>query len=135
MYKLYQTEYGLRIVTQGLIVKDEMKQMMREAGETVNRLKPGFGVLHDMRGMFTLPPEAREIMKLNMEVAKRAGMGRSAQILDDAITTLQFKRLAKDAGISDTTRQIDASSVPDCDRAAIEWIVRGIDPNAERERS
>jgi hypothetical protein len=131
MYELHETEYGLRIVTQGLIAKDEIQRMMQEAGRMVKGLRPGFGVLHDMRGMFALPPEARDLMKRNMETAREAGMGRSAQILDDAITTLQFKRLAKDVGIADTTRQIDASRVADCDRAAIDWIEKGIDPDAK----
>ena len=80
--------------------------------------------------MLTLSPETREVMKRNMEVAKQSGMGRSAQILDDAIITLQFARLAREVGISGTMRQIDASKVPDCERAATDWIVKGIDPDS-----
>jgi hypothetical protein len=95
----------------------------------VSRLRKGFGVLHDMRGMSTLPPEARKVMKRIMEMSKQRGEGRSAQILDDPIITLQFTRLAKETGISDTMRQFDASKVPDCERAAMNWIVKGIDPN------
>ncbi len=129
MYEISETKYGLRIVMQGFLGKDELKTMSREAGRVVKKMKKDFGVLHDMRGMLTLPAEAREIMKLNMESAKQAGMGRSAQILDDAIITLQFKRLAREVEISDTMRQIDAGNVPDCERVAMDWIVKGIDPD------
>ncbi|MFH1112884.1 MAG: hypothetical protein V1792_03100 [Pseudomonadota bacterium] len=129
MYEIKETQYGLRIVTGGYLGKDELKSMSREAGEIVGRQKKGFGIIHDMRGMFTLPPEAREIMKRNMERAKDRGLGRVAHILDDAIATLQFKRLANEAGIADTTRNIDAGSVSDCERAALDWVVKGIDPD------
>jgi hypothetical protein len=126
--EIHETEYGIRIVTNGLLSKEDLKRMGREAGQIVPRLRKGFGVLHEMRGMFTLPPDAREVMKRNMEVAKQSGMGRSAQILDNAVVTLQFSRLAKEIGISDTMRQFDSSKAPDCERAAIDWIVKGIDP-------
>ena len=127
--EVHETEYGIRNVTNGLLSKDDLKRMGREAGKIVPRLRNGFGVLHEMRGMFTLPPDAREVMKQNMEVAKQSGMGRSAQILDNAVVILQFTRLAKEVGISDTTRQFDSSKVPDCERVAIDWIVKGVDPN------
>ncbi len=68
-------------------------------------------------------------MKLNMVKAKQAGLGRSAQIVDDSITAMQFQRLAKEVGISETTRQIDASLVPNCEGVAVDWIVKGIDPD------
>jgi hypothetical protein len=88
--EVYETEYGIRIVTNGFLNKDDLKRMGREAGRIVPRLRKGFGVLHEMRGMSTLSPEAREVMKQNMKVAQKSGMGRSAQILDDAVVTLQF---------------------------------------------
>lgn len=130
IHEVYETDYGIRIVTKGLVDENALKRMGQEAGRIVTRLKKGFGVLHDMRGMLTLSPETREVMKRNMEVAKQSGMGRSAQILDDAIITLQFARLAREVGISGTMRQIDASKVPDCERAATDWIVKGIDPDS-----
>lgn len=128
--EVYETEYGIRIVTKGIIDENVLISMGKEVSRVLAKLKKGFGVLHDMRGMLTLSPETREVMKQYMEVSKQSGMGRSAQILDDAIIALQFTRLAREVGISDTMRQIDASKVPDCEGAATDWIVKGIDPNA-----
>ena len=93
------------------------------------KLKKGFSILHDMRGMSTLPADARELQKRSMENAKKAGHKRAVQIVDNVIAALQFKRLSKEAGISDTTRQIDASSASDCEKVAIDWLVKGIDPD------
>jgi hypothetical protein len=129
MYELRETEYGVKFIFKGFMEKAELQRWTQEVGQVRKKLAKGFCVLHDMRGMYPLPPEARELMKRNMELAKQAGLGRSAQIVDDAIAAIQFKRLAKEVGISDTMRQIDASSVPDCERVAIDWIVKGIDPD------
>ena len=129
MYEFHQTVWGIRIVFHGFLQPDELKRWSKEVAEVARKFKSGFGVLHDMRGMHPLPPEARELMKTNMMRAKQAGLARSAQIVDDFITAMQFKRLAKEIGISDTMRQIDASSVSDCERVATDWIVKGIDPD------
>jgi hypothetical protein len=131
MYEVYQTEFGVKLVFQGFLQEEELRKWSHEVARVTKQLRRGFCVLHDMRGMHPLPPEARQLMKRNMELAKRAGMGRSAQIVDDTITAMQFKRLANEVGIADTTRQIDASSVADSERAAIDWIVKGIDPDKQ----
>lgn len=131
MYELHQTEYGIRFAFQGFMQEDELRQWTQEVAQVTKKLARGFAVLHDMRGMHPLPPEARELMKRNMDRAKQAGLGRSAQIVNDAITAMQFKRLAKEVGIADSTRQVDASSVPDCERVAMDWIVKGIDPDGK----
>ena len=128
MYTLEQTGYGVKIVFQGFIEKKELKRCHREVGELVQKFKNGFGLLHDMRGMKTLPADAREIQKRSMENAKKAGLLRAAQIVDSAVSAMQFKRLSKESDISDTTRQIDASSVSGCEQVAVDWIVKGIDP-------
>lgn len=129
MYELHETEHGIKIVFKGFMEKEELQRWAHEIAPVAKKLAKGFCVLHDMRGMFPLPPEAREFMKRNMELAKKGGQGRSAQIVDDAIAAIQFKRLAKEVGLSDTMRQIDASSVSDCERVAMDWIVKGIDPD------
>ena len=129
MYKIEKTEYGLKLVFQGFIRKEELERCHREIAKIVPTLEKGFCVLHDMRGMKTLPADARELQKRSMENAKKAGHGKSAQIVDNALAALQFRRLASEAGISDTARQIDASSVSDCEKMAIDWLVKGIDPD------
>jgi len=128
MYEWHETEYGIKFIYQGFVQKDELRRCAQEVGR-LTRLNKGFSFLVDMRGMYALPREASELMKRNMVRSRQAGLGRSAYIVDDAVTAMQFKRLAKEAGISDTTRQIDASSVSDCERVAVDWIVRGIDPD------
>lgn len=131
MYESHETTYGVKFIFQGFVQLEELRRSSQETGQLMKRLQKGFGVLLDTRGMYTLPPEARELMKRNIERAKRAGMGRLAQIVDDSVTAMQFNRLARETGISGTSRQIDASSVPDCERVALDWIVEGIEPDTK----
>jgi hypothetical protein len=127
MYESHETIYGGQIRFPGLHPARRVATFLSGSGQLMRRLQKSFGILMDMRGMYPLPPEAAKLMKRNMERAKRAGMGRSAQIVDDAITAMQFKRLAREVGISDTTLPIDSSSVSDCERVAVDWIVEGIE--------
>ena len=129
MYKVQETDYGLEFSLEGFVQEEEMKSFSKEVGKVMRKLTQGFGILADMRGMSTLPPESRAVMEHNMELAKQAGMGRSAEIVNDFIAAMQFRRMAKEAGISSLMRQIDAGSVADCKRIAIDWIVKGIDPD------
>ena len=87
MYQIDKTPFGFKIVFQGFIQKSELKRWAKEAKEMLDSQKRGFGVLLDMRGMAPLPVEAGDFMRQNQTAAKSKGMGRSAQVLDDPITT------------------------------------------------
>ena len=54
-------------------------------------------------------------------------MERSVVILDNVITTMQFKRIAQETGIYQWERYIDASSTGNWQKAGEDWIVKGID--------
>ena len=128
MCRTERTSYGFKIRFEGYIEKDELKSWAKEAATILKEQKPGFGVLHDMRGMAPLPVDAGEFMKRNQALAKDAGLSRSAQILDDPITKMQFKRLARDIELFHDMRQIDASRTPNWEQVAINWIVDGVEP-------
>ncbi len=56
-------------------------------------------------------------------------MARSAVILANAMTAMQFKRIAKETGIYEFERYIDASSVADWEKVGIDWISNKVDPD------
>jgi hypothetical protein len=60
------------------------------------------------------------------------GMQRSCVILHDAITTIQFMRLAKHSGIFKNERYIDASAHKDWLREARNWVEHAV-PLPQRE--
>ncbi|MBU0984121.1 MAG: hypothetical protein KKA42_09650 [candidate division Zixibacteria bacterium] len=55
-------------------------------------------------------------------------MIRSAVILRSPVTTAQFKRIAGETGIFRNERYIDASSLPDWEQIALDWVEKAIDP-------
>jgi hypothetical protein len=60
------------------------------------------------------------------------GMERSCVILQDAITTIQFMRRARQSGIFKYERYIDASTHRDWLAEAQDWVTRAIAPGAVR---
>jgi len=61
---------------------------------------------------------------------KQKGMQRSAVVLDNALTTTQFRRIAKESGIDAWERYIDANLTPKWSEAAVKWVRDGIEPPA-----
>ena len=79
--------------------------------------------------MKPLDNDTQNEMVSGQKLYKQKGMERSAVILASAIITSQFKRLAHDSGIYAWERYIDASSHPDWEKIAENWISKGIDPD------
>jgi hypothetical protein len=55
-------------------------------------------------------------------------MERSCVILESAVVTMQFVRLARQSGIYSFERYINAASHPDWHKKALGWIENKIDP-------
>jgi len=130
MYKIEITDYGIKFTFSGFVDEQEMQRWAEEVSEKTKSLPKGFGLLLDMRGLQPLPREAWAVMEKAQHRAIKAGMARAAQIVDDPITSMQFRRFARQTGISDRERQINPSSVPDWEKVAIDWLIRGIDPGS-----
>jgi hypothetical protein len=128
MYKIERTNYGVKFTFSGFLNEEEMKRWAEEVVAKTKSLPKGFRVFMDMRGMKPLPQEAWPVMQKAQEQAIKAGMARSVLVVDDPITSMQFKRFARNTRISDRERQINASSVLDWEKMAMDWLIRGIEP-------
>jgi hypothetical protein len=81
-----------------------------------------------MRTLAPLPVEAQEVMVRGQSMYRSRGMERSCVILDDAITTIQFMRLARKSGIFKYERYINASEHRDWLARARNWVRHAIAP-------
>ncbi len=131
MYKIEKTGYGVKLVFSGLIHADEMKKWVTESEKISKSLPPKFGVFVDMRELKPLDPEAQEVMQIGQRLYKGAGMERSVVILANTVLTMQFKRLAKETGIYEWERYIDASKNAQWEETGKKWLVNNIDPDAK----
>lgn len=128
MHQINKTPYGYKLVFDGFIKADEMKQWVDESKSALRTSPPKFGVLIDMRGLKPLPADSQPLMEEGQKAFKMAGMERSCVILSSAIQTMQFKRIARETGIDAFERYIDASSEANWEKKGIDWLKSGVEP-------
>jgi hypothetical protein len=126
MYNIEDTEYGLRVSLSGQLDGDEVESFASEVRSRVSKLNGEFSVLADLREMEALPPEVGEQIAELMKYCNEQGMGRSADVVESATTSLQMEQLVEQAGIDE--RVIDASTVDDWETEAKNWIKHATEP-------
>jgi hypothetical protein len=117
------------MVLSGLIDKAEMEQWLEDAKPILADIEVGFGVFVDMRDLLLLPPESQPAAKEGQILCRAEGMVRSVVILSDDITAMQFRRIAKQTGIYEWERYIDAAAEPNWKQVGEDWLVDGVDPD------
>jgi hypothetical protein len=129
MYSIEKKDFGYKLVFGDFIKADEMKKWVEESRKALAAAPKEFGVFVDMRTLRPLPSDSQVSMEEGQKLYKKKGMVRSAVILDSKVITLQFKRIAKETGIYEWERYIDASATPDWEKTGLEWIRDGKDPD------
>ena len=129
MYKIEQKDYGYKLTFADLINKDEMTKWVNDSKNALLNAPSNFGIFVDMRTLQPLSAEAVEIMQEGQKLFKTKGMARSVVILNNPTVTFQFKKIAKQSGIYQWERYIDASSVNNWEDVAINWIKNNVDPD------
>lgn len=132
MYKIEKRPSGFLLTFGGFIQKQEMEQWLEESRKALMAAPPEFGVIIDMRTLNPLPKDAQDVMVTGQQMYKVKGMKRSAVILANPTTTIQFKRLAQESGIYAFERYIDASVTPDWSQVALDWVKSEIDPDKKK---
>jgi hypothetical protein len=128
VYKIDKTDAGFYLTFAGDMTKPELDSWYKESEQVLTKQKGSFGVIIDMRTLAPLPAEAQGVMVRGQSMYRRRGMERSCVILQDAITTIQFMRLARQSGIFKDERYIDASTHRDWLAEAKDWVTNAIAP-------
>ena len=121
--------YGLRTSLSGFVTMEEAIAWQKDYERIAPTRRTGFGQLVDLREQKTYTSEVGAVIQDVMRYVRERGMARSAVILASAMTKLQISRLAKEVGMYEYERYFDASTQPDWERQALDWIERGIDPD------
>jgi len=129
MYKIEKKPFGYYLTFSDFIKADEMAQWVEDSKQSLINQHGDFGVFVDMRSLMPLPEAAQNHMVEGQKLYKQKGMQRSVVILNSAITTMQFKRIAKETGIYEWERYIDASTVDNWEAVGIDWLEKAIDPD------
>jgi hypothetical protein len=129
MNKIEKKDYGYKLTFGGQIDLNEMSQWVKDAGSSLEGQTGTFGVFVDMRELLPLTQEVQQEMTKGQILFKQKGMSKSVVILNNALTTMQFKRLGKESGIYEWERYIDASKVDNWEDVGIAWLKNGTDPD------
>jgi hypothetical protein len=129
VYKIEKKEFGFKLIFGDFIEAAEMKAWVEESKIKLQTARSPFGIMVDMRTLKPLPVETQPLMEEGQKLYKAKGMARSAVILNELITKMQFQRLAKKTGIYQWERYFDASSEPNWEKKALDWINKEIDPD------
>jgi len=129
MYKIEKKDYGFKLTFADMIHSDEMKKWVGEVKTNVATAPSKFGVFVDMRTLKPLPSDAQQLLEDGQKLFKEKGMEKSVVILNSTVIKMQFMRLAKDTGIYQWERYVDASKESNWEQVGINWISKGIDPD------
>lgn len=130
MYKVEKKDYGIRLTFGGFMDVNEMTQWVADFKPVVDEAGDNFGVFVDMRDLKPISPNAQVPMREGQTYARENGMVRSVVIVDNDITLMQFKRIAKRTGIYEWERYLSAEDEPNWEKRGLDWIVSSIDPDA-----
>jgi len=135
MYKIEKRPSGFILTFSGNIDFAEMQKWYDDSLKELQSNKlTDFGVIIDMKNLLPIDKGTQAIMVKGQGLYKNAGMLRSAVVLADSIVCLQFKRLAKESGIYETERYIDASAHDSPISVAIDWVKDSVDPDLGAKR-
>ncbi|KAA3636617.1 MAG: hypothetical protein DWP97_02480, partial [Calditrichaeota bacterium] len=129
MYTIEETMYGLHITMGSIYAPGEIQQYVQEKEEIIKKFKDGFSLLVDLRT--AIPPKAEDAECLRQSQAKlKDGMIRQALIVKSPVVKRRANQLIISGPIKDKTRIIDASASDDWESLAMDWILKGIEPDS-----
>jgi len=127
MYKIEKTDYGFKVVFEGFIQADEMRDWFEESKKKLESVSGDFAVMVDMRNMKTLPPDAKKIVEEGQRYYESKGARGAAVIVNDVIIREQQRNIAARSGVGEDEVYIDGSE-PDCEQKALDWLKSRIPP-------
>lgn len=129
MWNIARQSFGFVLTFEGALTPADLQAWRAQALRELAKLPPpGWGVVVDMRQLQPLSSEAQAVMVDGQQAFKKAGMKRSAVALNDAVATMQFRRLARQSGIDAWERYINVAETPGWQAAAKRWVVEGAEP-------
>jgi hypothetical protein len=129
MYTIDKTDFGYKLVLGGMVDEEEMSRWLEDMKTAAPQNKRDFNVFVDMRTLKPLSKDAQIYIHEAQKLFKSKGMVRSVVILDNPVTTIQFKRIAQETGIYEWERYIDSSHDPDWEQSGMDWLLHAVDPD------
>ena len=123
-----ETSYGYRSTIADPVSLDELRAWVADV-DLLTRGRQTFGQLIDVRRRERLSGdhEQQGIIQDQMTLVKERGLLRSCVVVANRQVALKIKQLAFATSVYEWERYLDGAD-PDWEQLAVDWIVRGIDP-------
>jgi hypothetical protein len=129
MQRVRVTDYGLEVVLGEPVDRAQAEELLAELEAKVSPPGGAFGVMVDARRARAYSATTQDVLKRAILLLQEHGMRRRAVIVTSPILMLQSQRLARETGTLAWTRYFNALDSPAWHRAAVDWLVHGIDPD------
>jgi hypothetical protein len=129
MYKLEKQTYGLKLTLSGDIIEDEIVGLTEELNSLADSLSKPFSILVDAREMMTLDKSVIHLAVECQKVVKQIGRQYAAFLIKSPVLKSQGQWISANSGSSDVVRFIDVDKFDDWEKAALDWILEGIEPD------
>ncbi|MEQ8357974.1 MAG: hypothetical protein RH860_00705 [Cytophagales bacterium] len=128
MYKIEKKDFGFKLTFAGEVGEKELLEWVEKSKVQLENYQNEFGVYVDLTNLKPIQSSDINHFRTGQQLYKDKGMVRSAVILKGAITTLQFREIARKSEIFEGERYIDAEKYPDWENIAVKWVKDGVEP-------
>ena len=129
MYRIEDRNYGLRMYLSGFMRAEEMEDWLRESENAVSLNSVKIGILIDMTGQYPILNHNLDCIRRGLDHFVKMGVGRTAVVLGDTVNTIKLELISRKDQEIPREYFIDASTEPEWEQKALEWIVNGIVPD------
>ena len=131
MYKFEKQDYGLKLTLSGDLTEAEISDMQVELKSLVGSINQPFSILVDAREMMTLDQSVLHLLSDCQRTAKDAGRQSAAIVIKSPVLKHQGQRITLDSGSTAAVRFMCSLKYEDWEKVAMDWILRGIEPDSQ----
>jgi hypothetical protein len=135
MYEIRRTDYGLHIVIGGVYAKGEIAAYIAEKEKIASDIQGPYSMLVDLR---TAIPPSQDDAKLLQESQARQkdnNLRRMAIIVISPVLKECARQVSFLSGMADSTRIFNATTAPNWEQLALNWILQGEDSVQDQRES
>lgn len=131
MYNFEKQDYGLKITFSGDLVEPEIVRLAAELKSHLGSISKPFSILVDAREVMTLDQSVFHLLTECQRIVKDAGRQSAAIVIKSPVLKNQGQRITLETGSTEVVRFICSTKHKDWEKVAMDWILRGIEPDSE----
>ena len=131
MYKFEKQDYGLKLTLSGDLTESEISGLTAELKSLLGSISQPFSILVDAREAITLDQSVIHLLVKCQKIVQAAGRQSAAIVINSPVLKSQGQRITIDSGSTEAVRFIDSSKTEDWEKVAMDWILRGKEPDPE----